>query len=179
MPRKAQLKAVSTPVPQTRDEAEQLIYRMGEAQRMVAKIEAEMNDELADVKRRYEIVAEPHNREVEQHFAAVHAWAEANRASLLPGRGKTVRLTTGELSWRITPPKVVIRGVEAVLDALKRLAPHAVRVREEIDKEAIQADPDAVAGIKGISISQREEFRVKPFESQIERAVTQKLSEAA
>ena len=43
-----------------------------------------------------------------------------------------------------------------------------LRTKEEIDKTAILAEPDAVEHIKGISITQREEFVIVPFETKLE-----------
>ena len=179
MARKSTIKKDALVVPQTRSGAEQLIEEIGTLQRQLTRIEADMNDELATIKAKYEAKAQPLNTTISQAFDAVHAWAEANRSNLLTGRVKHVRLATGEIAWRITPPKVSIRGADVVLDALQRLAPQMVRTKPEIDKDAILADPDAVSGIKGISITQKEEFKVKPFESEIERSVTQNLQEVA
>ena len=58
---------------------------------------------------------------------------------------------------------------QLVLDALRRFdAARFIRVKEEINKEAILADPAAVAGIGGIRIEQGEVFEVVPFEAALE-----------
>ena len=44
-----------------------------------------------------------------------------------------------------------------------------IRVKEQVDKEAILKEPDAVKDIKGIKVgSAGEKFIVKPFETQLE-----------
>jgi phage host-nuclease inhibitor protein Gam len=43
-----------------------------------------------------------------------------------------------------------------------------VRVKEEINKEAILAEPDLAAKIPGISITQGEDFVIVPFETELE-----------
>ena len=179
MPKKSTMKKTALPVPQTQAGAEALIESIGRLQREVSRIETEMNDELATIKAGYQSQAAPLNEQIQEAFDAVHAWAEANRSTLLRGKLKTAKLATGEISWRTTPRKVVIRGADAVMDALARLAPQFIRTKREIDKDAILADPAAVEGVKGINFSQREEFRVVPFESEIERTVTQALQNAA
>lgn len=69
----------------------------------------------------------------------------------------------------MTPPKVVVRAVENVLDYLRMAGLNRfIRSKEEVNKDAILAEPEAVADIKGISISQREEFIVVPFETALE-----------
>jgi phage host-nuclease inhibitor protein Gam len=165
------IKAVAAPAAQSREDAESLLAEIGHAQRRVTEIEAVMNDRLSAIKAEFEQQAAPFNDAIKAKFASLQVWAEANRDELLTGRSKTARLTTGELSWRTTPPSVRIAGAEVVMENLKRLGlGDLIRTKEEINKEAILAEPERVEGVKGITISQREEFVAKPFESQIERA---------
>lgn len=69
----------------------------------------------------------------------------------------------------MTPPKVVVRAVENVLDYLRQAGlDRFIRSKDEVNKEAVLAEPEAVAHIKGISFSQKEEFIVLPFETELE-----------
>lgn len=172
MPR---VKVASVNVAQTKDEAEARIERIGQLQRQITKIETTMNEKLSRIRTEHETQAAPLNTEIEQLVAEVQPWCEANRAELCKGKKKTAALTSGEVSWRIAPPKVVVRGVEAVIKALKKhdLA-RFVRTKEEINKPAILAEPQAVEGIAGISITQTEEFVIKPHQTGIERALAVK-----
>ena len=56
-----------------------------------------------------------------------------------------------------------------MLDALRdRGLTRFIRVAESVNKEAILADPSAVAGIKGITVgSEGEDFIVEPSEDEI------------
>lgn len=171
---KKSMKAVAIAVPSSQAEAEQLLADIGRLQRQVVKTEAEMNDVLISIKDKFEKLAQPLNEQIETKFQALHFWAEANRHELLKGKLKTVRLSTGELLWRNTPPAVKFKKgvkVDAIVAALKAAKLNdLVRVVEEVNKEAILAEPDRVKGIAVIEIKSREEFVAKPFESQIERA---------
>lgn len=182
MPRKkpTRIKAAAIAVPSSQEQAEALLADIGRLQRDVSRIEADMNDKLSKIKYKFEVDAQPLNDQVDVKFQALHAWAEANRDKLLKGRAKTVRLASGEISWRTTPPRVTVRGLDRVIETLKRIGrTDLLRTKEEINKEAILADPQSVDGIKKIGISQREEFVAKPFESQIECAEPVKKREAA
>ena len=97
-------------------------------------------------------------------------WCEANRELLTQGgKVKYANLASGEIKWRMTPPKVVVRALENVLDFLKqRGLHHLIRTKEEVNKEAIAAEPEAVEGVKGITITQREDFVIRPFETELE-----------
>jgi phage host-nuclease inhibitor protein Gam len=64
-----------------------------------------------------------------------------------------------------------VRGAEAVLDALRRAGlSRFIRTKDEVNKEAILNEPEAVARIPGISISQGEDFVVTPFEAELAEA---------
>ncbi|MEW6330193.1 MAG: host-nuclease inhibitor Gam family protein [Pseudomonadota bacterium] len=170
---KKRIKANAFPiVPATRQQAEEALQNIGTLQREIITLEAAMNDELAAIKAKYEKQAQPLNADIETYFQGLHIWAEANRAVLLKGHSKTAKLATGELLWRTTPPSVSLpKNQEAVIQALvKADLGHLIRTRQEVDKQAVLDDPEAVKGIAGIKIRQREEFVAKPFESQIERA---------
>jgi len=169
--KKSRLKtaAATVAVPQNREQAAQAIADIGAANRALARLTADMNDYLAEIKRAYEERAEPLRRQIEANTAAVQTWAAANREQLTQsGKVKTAALTTGEILWRTRPPSVTVRGAEAVLDALRRLGlTRFIRAKEEINKEAILNEPEAVKGVAGISISQGEDFVIVPFETEL------------
>lgn len=170
-PKKNRLKtpAVTVNVPQNREMAAQAIAEIGRTNRDLARLEADMNDELAAVKARHEAAAEPLRLKVQGLTQGVQTWAEANRDSLTQGgKVKTAALTTGEILWRLRPPSVRVTGAEAVLDALRRMGLRRfIREKEEVNKDAILNEPEAVADVPGIAISQGEDFVVVPFEAEL------------
>lgn len=161
--------AATAYVPQSRDQAADAIRQIGEHQRELARLTADMNDELARVKERWEAQAEPHKTKVDSLTQGVQTWCEANRDQLTQGgKVKSAALTTGEIAWRLRPPSVRVTGAEAVLDALRRLKlTRFIRSKDEVNKEAILNEPEAVAIVPGISISQGEDFVVMPFEVEL------------
>lgn len=160
--------ALVAPVPADAEGVSRAIGEIGAQQRALARIEAEMNDRLAEIKEAYEREAEPHRRAIEMLTQGVQVWCEAHRAELLKGEAKTAIFPAGEVQWRVRPPKVAVRGVDYVLDQLRRLGlSRFIRVKEEINKEAILAEPQAAAGVKGLAIEQGEDFVIKPFETEL------------
>lgn len=161
--------AASVFVPQNREQAAEAIREIGERQRELARISADMGDELALVKERWEAAAEPHKQRIEALTEGVQTWCEAHRDALTQGgKVKTAALTTGEVQWRLRPPSVRITGQEAVLDLLRRLGlTRFVRTKDEVNKEAILNEPEAVAHVAGIAISQGEDFAIVPFEAEL------------
>lgn len=165
--------AAGPAVPQTRDEVTASIAAIGVAQRQRQRIDAAMNDELAVIKAKHETAAKPFADEISALSKGVHLWCEANRDSLTNGgKTKTANLASGEVKWRMRPPSVGIRAVDAVLEALKALGlSRLIRTKEEVNKEAILLEPKVVEHVKGISISQKEDFVIVPFESELEEVV--------
>jgi phage host-nuclease inhibitor protein Gam len=167
---KEQVKGLATPVPQSREEAAALVAEIGELQRAHSVIEAAMNEELAHWRQFYEGKAAPLAENIRLRYAAVRAWSEANRDAITEGgKRKTVQLTSGEIRWRVTPPKVVLSGVKALLKLLRdKGLERFIRTKEEPDKEAMLADRTALEKLKGIKFEQREEFVIVPFETKLE-----------
>lgn len=170
MARKAKTLGVNLPVPQSRDEAAAAVKQIGLASREVARIEADMNDAIAGLKEQAEKTARPLKERVVALTEGLKVWAEANRDLLTAsGKTKTADLGTGKIMWRLRPPSVRIVGMERVIEAIKTLGFAAfLRTKEEVNKEALLADPDKARMIAGVSIGTAgEDFVVEPFEAEI------------
>jgi phage host-nuclease inhibitor protein Gam len=169
------IKAVAAefPVPQSQDTAAEAIAEIGRHQRERARIEADMNDALSELRQGFEAQAAPHAEAIKALSAGVQTWCEANRATLTQdGKTKTARLYSGEIRWRTRPPSVSVRALDTVLEALKRLKlQRFIRTKEEVNKEAILSEPGAVNCIKGITITQKEDFVIVPFETELEEVL--------
>ncbi|MEN6439446.1 MAG: host-nuclease inhibitor Gam family protein [Syntrophobacter sp.] len=170
MAKKVKQQASTGFVPQTKEDVIAAIAEIGRHQRERARIEAAMNDELATVKERCETEAGPHNEAIASLSQGVQIWCEANRNLLTQGgKVKSAILPSGEVKWRMRPPSVSVRGKEIVIETLKRLGlDRFVRSTEEVNKEAILAEQQAVRDVKGITISQGEDFVIEPFEQELE-----------
>jgi phage host-nuclease inhibitor protein Gam len=168
----ARLKVAAVPhaVPQSAEAVTAAIAEIGRRQRERELIQAAMNEELAQLRERYEAEARPHTEAIAALIHGVHLWCETHRAGLTQeGKVKHHRFASGEVKWRLRPPSVTVRAAEVVIETLKELGlTRFVRVREEVNKEAVLADWEAVGHIKGISISQREDFVVLPWETELE-----------
>lgn len=158
------------PVPRTKDEAVEAIAEIGRRQRERTRIETAMNDELAAIRQQWETQAAPHLEAIKALSGGVQLWCEIHRDDLTQnGKVKFARLASGEVNWRLRPPSVAIRSVEVVIGFLKQARlDRFIRIKEEVNKEAILCEPEAVQHIKGITITQREDFVIKPFETELE-----------
>lgn len=156
-------------VPQTHDDCAADINKIGRLHREITVTQAAMNDEIAAVTDRYTAEFTPLQEQIKSLSAGVQSFCETNRDELtMNGKVKTGQFITGTVQWRQKPPSVVARGVDAVIEALKQFGlGRFVRVKEELNKEAILNEPAAVAGIAGLSIkSGVEDFVIQPFEQE-------------
>ena len=168
--KKLKTKALVTQAPQSRDQVVEHIRTLGDLTRQRARLAATMNDGIAALQQQYAQEADPINERIEALQAGVHVWCEANRAAITDnGKVKYADFVTGTVKWRNKPPSVGLRKIEAVIDALKRHGLHRfLRTKEEVNKDAILADPQAVAGVAGITInSGDEEFVIEPHEQEL------------
>ena len=157
-------------VPQNNGEAAADIRQIGDLQRNLARMQAEMNDAIAHVTASYQAPLEAMTKQITGLQKGVQAFCEANRDDLTNGgKVKTANLITGEVQWRQRPPSVRVTGAEAVIETLRRLGlSQFVRTKEEVNKEAILNEPEGVKGVAGISIvSGVEDFVITPFEQEV------------
>lgn len=156
-------------VPKDREEASSFIAEIGRIDRDIIRLDADLKDELADIKEKVEAKALPLVQRKTALFDGLQIFCEANRAELTGGKSKTVSFPAGSVSWRSRPPKVTLRGkLETIIAVLRKKGLRSLlRVTYEVNKEAILAAPEKVKGITGISIaSAGEDFAVEPFSAE-------------
>jgi phage host-nuclease inhibitor protein Gam len=159
--------AVKGRIAQTRDDAAADIREIGDIQREMLREITEMNDAIAEITAAYQPSLDAHKQKIELLQVSVQTWCEAHRDDLTQnGKTKTANLVTGEVQWRHRPPSVRIKAQEVVIDMLFKLGlDRFLRVKTEVNKDAILADPDAVKGVAGLSIATGiEDFVITPFE---------------
>ena len=167
------IKTKAADAPQTVEQVQSDIKKIGDLQREHGRVGADLNDEIAKLTD----VAAPRLKDLQDQMIAlqkgVQIWCEANREALCGSKGKTANLVTGEVQWRQRPPSVKVTGVDAVIAWLKNMGMHAfVRNKEEINKEAMLNEPDKAKSVPGVSIvTGVEDFVIVPFEVDTEAAL--------
>ncbi|OOF65156.1 host-nuclease inhibitor Gam family protein [Rodentibacter sp. Ppn85] len=154
-------------VPQTREDVASDIKTIGDLNREITRLETEMNDAIAKITEDYKDKFTPLQERIKHLSNGVQFWSEANRDQITNGgKTKTANLVTGEVSWRVRTPSVKITGVDSVLQNLRiHGLDRFIRIKEEINKEAILNEKSAVIGIAGIKvITGVEDFVITPFE---------------
>ncbi|MBL8575097.1 MAG: host-nuclease inhibitor Gam family protein [Hyphomicrobiaceae bacterium] len=167
---KTKTMASAVPVPQSREAAAEAIRRIGDLARQKLRIEADMNDLIARAKQDGEAQAAPLSAEIEALQTGVQTWCEANRTALTGGdKTKTVDLGTGVVKWRQLPPKVTLFKIEDIVAALKKAGlKRFLRIKVEVDREAMLKEPTVATQVAGVTIgSAGEEFLIEPHEAEL------------
>lgn len=157
-------------VPQSRDDAAADIRKIGDLQRAMLRTSTEMNDAIAHITAQFQPHLDATAEQLKTLQDGVQGYCEAHRHELTnEGKVKTANLITGEVQWRQRPPSVRISKSEVVLETLARLGlSRFIRTKEEVNKDAILDEPDAVRGVAGITVvTGVEDFVITPFEQEV------------
>lgn len=150
----------------TRDDIEHAVRELCIATVRLDEEQARLNLDLARAREVHEAALTALNADVAEHTATVRAWSDAHPEEF--ATRKSIVMVHGTLGYRIGQPSLkTIRGVtwDKVLALLKAAFPAYVRVKEEIDREAILADREALGeenlGTLGLRVEQAERFYVE------------------
>jgi len=167
---KKAIKHVVVLIPASLKEAAEFIGRVGKEQREIDRIQNELNEEVEKLKSKSMSETQVRNENISQLVEGLFIFAESHRNELTEdGKKKTVEVPTGIFAWRMTPPAVSLKNVKQILKELvKRRLKQFIRVKREVDKEAMLKEPELAVSVKGVSIGQYEEFMVKPAELEVE-----------
>ncbi|MDP8080217.1 host-nuclease inhibitor Gam family protein [Phocoenobacter skyensis] len=155
---------------QSQDEVAVAIKQIGDLERELVRIKTQQADEKALVDEKYTAQLNELKAKVKPLGEAVQSFCESHRLELTKnGKQKTAYFTTGEVQWRIKPPSVSAKGIENILARLKELGlTQFIRFKEELNKDAMLADPDKAKAVAGITIKEGiEEFVIKPNDEEV------------
>lgn len=166
----ARVRVVSHGAPQTRDELAAWVAELGSTDRRLEQIRSQFNDRVELARRVQTEKAEPLQKRRQELLLGIDAYAESHRGELTRGgKTKTVKLPSGEITWRLTPPKVSLRNIKKVLAYLEGHGlERFIRIKPEVDKQAMLKEPELARTVPGVSIGQVEELIVKPLNLQVE-----------
>lgn len=150
---------------QSKKQAQVCIKAIGDTNRKIKQLEAQMEKEIAKITAKYAERLTLLQELSVQMTNTVQVWCQNNKDKLLTDDVKTANLITGEVVWRKRPPSVVGKSTPELIARLERFGlERFVRVKKELDKQAILKDPSAIADIEGISVQDgKEEIIIKPF----------------
>lgn len=171
--KKQKVAATTVPIPVDDTDVERFIREIGAERRHCLRIAQNLSERVAALTVEAAIQAAKHKKRGEELFEGLKFYSEVHRARLCADGGKTKRFAAGSISWRMTNPAVRLKSIDGVLAELQsRNLNKFIRVKNEVNKEAILSWPAEVKDVPGISITQREEFVVEPDESVLDKPST-------
>lgn len=121
--------------------------------------------------------------EIEKISLSIREYSDKNRADLFPNEFKTLKLETGDICYREGGTSVdatnSVKLINRILESNnllepkenfeKRLAKAFLRMKLELNKDAILETPDKAKEITGVGLKKgKESFYVKPYTTNIE-----------
>lgn len=166
MATKKKLQAMVVEIPTSIKGVDVGIRKIARIQNEIDSIAQDYAEKILALQEEAKMKISPLKKNVDSIFTGIYAYCSANRPALLDKGRKTIDLPSGTICWRYNPPSVLFKHGLKIADVIailkkKRLGKF-VRVKHEINKEAILLNPDAVAKIPEIRIVQEETFNVKP-----------------
>lgn len=144
----------------TTEQADQALAEIAAAKREITRMELVFKEETANLKAQLAEDCEPYRQKVASLEQGLLLFATSERETLFAKR-KSLPLTFGTIGFRAasalaTLKKSITWG--AVLEKVKELGLEAIRVKEELDKEALKAmSPEKIASV-GCKIVQSDDF---------------------
>lgn len=166
-----------TSVPTSVDDLSNFVSLIGETQKEINKIEDDLNAGIKKLREEASPKIKERESKISELMGGVYSFAKQNRKELTgDDETKTIKLSAGDILWRTAPPGVIIskNNEENVLNAIKSMKlSKFIRTTEEINREAMLADPEVAETIKGVTIGQKKFFIVKPLglEKEIDRVI--------
>ena len=149
-----------------REDLEAVVRELCLASVRMDEATAQMNEAVARARQAFEAYLAALRQSYEDNLAIAQAWADAHPEEF--ASKKSVTMVHGTLLYRTGQPALkTVRGCtwEKVLATLKLTAPQYVRAREDVDKEKLLADRDALGaeklGTLGVRVEQAERFHVE------------------
>ena len=156
------IKKTLTAIPASIAEASRFLVAMGEKQREINRINADLKEKVVELEADAKKKLEPLTISRDSLFIALFAFASPRKDELTVVTRST-KTSTGIFGWRWTTPFVRIEeGANEVqiIELLKSMGlGEYVRVIEEIDREALLREKPFVPGV---SYLRRDEFFAKP-----------------
>lgn len=158
-------RAVSTRVPQDKDEATQMLADLGQRKSAAALNKESLEAEIARIREPFDARIKQYEAEIAELTLGLELWATANRQALTGGKTQSIKLASGVLSWRKAPASVrIAKAADVLAYLIEQGATWCLRIKHEINKDALLADPKQAAMIPGVTIArQGEAFAAEPL----------------
>ena len=162
---------IKLPIITDRHEAEAVMNEVANATNNRRKFIADADALKLKIDEKYALSIAACDEVIKSKSDALRAWAEANPDAFQKGR-KSIEFASGILGFRTGTPKLALLNRswtwDKVLERLKTNFPNFIRIKREVDKDAVLAfavatspTADAITS-NGMKVVQEESFYVEP-----------------
>ena len=153
----------------TREEAGEIVGRIGDILRKIEARERDLNDQIEILRQQAVGETKPLQEKLDCLTIGLFAFAESHRSELLPKDQKSLTVPAGSYGWRSGPPFLeFFVSEESIVHQLEELKESdAVRVSKEVDKRFLLAHRDILKKLRGVIKTQHEFFFVSIAESKL------------
>lgn len=150
---------------QNKAELQTAISLLGEVRRDYASNKAQCDSEIAKIQAAYANVLSELESNEKELITQITKYCNEHYDELFSGKSKTAKLTTGEISRRIKPDCIVVEDLELALLKLKELnLREFIRVKEDLNKNALLDAPEVINEIAGVKLQTGlETLLIKPY----------------
>jgi phage host-nuclease inhibitor protein Gam len=169
------MKQPSIPVLTSSEDLAKTVTEIHDIQQTISDKQKKYQQEKRNLEKQLEKLAtnfeseiKPHLQKLTTRVEGVFTYVTLHRHELLKKDVKTLKLATGLLEWKFTPPKTNIVDEDAALQwMLKRpsFMRDFVQTKYSIKKAELLKDPKRAVKVPGVSITQGEIFTIKPHKS--------------
>jgi phage host-nuclease inhibitor protein Gam len=156
------------PVIRSREDMESLVAEITVLKNHQRLLTAQMDSQIQNIREFYEPQLVARSQSLEEKIELAREWGEANPDQF--GTARSIEMVHGVVGWRTGPPALkTLAGWtwDRVKDTLKTIGAGAyIRTKEEVNKQNLLADRDAIGAEKlrqlGLRVAQEEAFYVEP-----------------
>lgn len=153
------------PVPTSMADVDAYVAEIQRRRRIVEAEEARIEEEIRRLKAKGVALVSQETAEIERLFRGIVAYAQAHRSEITNhGRRKSVKLPAGQIGWRNSKRTEVDNEEAAIRAALQLGLSELLRVKHELKRKELAADPNGASQLPGVRIVEGEVFFVKPNE---------------
>lgn len=150
----------------SKDDANKALWAMSRLKDAIAAIELSYQIEVRELEERLSGEVSPLKKNLAAYEKALEKWARRDYDQAGGwGVTRSIFFTCGKISFRLSPPAIKLaRTIEYVLERLRaRKMASCIRVKEEVNKEALEAYGDEILREVGCRRAQKDEFYYEIF----------------
>ena len=141
-------KRMEEPTIKNWEEVDEVMKKLLESQLEVEKIEADMNKQITEVKKKCEELARPYKDNIKKNELLLKEFVTVHKSEL---DGKSRKMNFGTVGFRLSTKVVLPKMIEAVLENLKKFGMHdCINTKETVNTEILKTySPDVILNIGG------------------------------